>query len=104
MQNMWNAQWRAYLAITSSMLETWLAIQKATINHTQGTLPSGLPTFGMPDETQIRDSFHKAAADNLQRWEDMSDILQSFPDWYKNLSKAPGTFLTDWFDTARRGR
>lgn len=103
MQNMLTAQWRAYLAFTSNMLETSLAVQKAAINSAQAKMPSGIPSFSLPDETQIRDSFHKAAGDNLQRWGDTADILKTLPDWYKDMAKAPGTYLTDWFDAARRG-
>lgn len=102
MINMLAAPWRASLTMTATTLEAVLTMQKAMLGQV-GDHPTGsLPMFNPPNETEIREAFHKAAGDNLRRWEDLADVLQSLPSWTHEMNRLPGTILTDWFDAARR--
>ncbi|WP_035617360.1 hypothetical protein [Hyphomonas johnsonii] len=96
MMELWLAPWRASLALTTSALEMMLKAQKNMIGS------AGLASMQPMDEARMREAFHSAAGANLRRWGKTADALQTLPEWYRDLSRVPGTVLTDWFDAARR--
>lgn len=99
MLDFWLAPWRASLALTSASLDTVLAMQKSMMSFSAITLADG---FDGTDETYMRQAFQLAADANVRRWSDAAGVLQAMPDWYHEVTSAPGAALTDMFDKARR--
>lgn len=99
MLDFWLAPWRASLALTSAALDTMLAMQKSVLSFSSITLSDG---FDGADENYLRQAFQLAADANVRRWADAAGVLQAMPDWYHEVTAAPGALLTDMFDKARR--
>ena len=99
MIDFWLTPWRASLAMTAASLDTCVAFQKSLMHFSAITPADG---FDARDQDHMREAFQMAADANVRRWADMAGLLQGLPDWYQDLSNAPGTALTDMFDRMRR--
>lgn len=96
MIDMMLAPWRSSLSMTAAALETMLVAQKNMLGVGGFLDKEGLT------EDRMRDMFHTSADANMRRWEEINESLKNIPDVYHEMSRVPGTVLTDLFDAARR--
>ncbi|MGH1421404.1 MAG: hypothetical protein ACRBEQ_06270 [Hyphomonas sp.] len=87
------APWRSSLSLTAAALETMLVAQKNMLGA------GGMMSM---DENRMREMFHSAADANLRRWGEVAENLSNVPDVYHQMSRVPGSVLTDFFDKAQR--
>lgn len=98
MINQMLAPWRSSLSLTTAALETMLAAQKNMLGA------SASMNMARMDENRMREMFHSAADANLRRWEKVAENLSNVPDVYHQMSRVPGSMLTDFFDKAQRAK
>lgn len=96
MFDMMFSPWRSSLTMTTAALEAMLTAQKKMLGAGNFTNMASM------DETRMREMFHSAAGANLSRWEKVAENLSNVPDVYHDMTRLPGSMLTDFFDKAQR--
>jgi hypothetical protein len=90
---------------TETTLKAQQAWMKAAAHQTEQMM--ALPVFApiadmmVPDETQIREGFQKAADMNLNAWTAMAEKVSALPSWARAPVEVPGRTLVDMFDMFR---